>query len=133
VLLVGVDERQVERPGPAAGEPLGRERRQGVERVAHAHVHHAAQPRPGHVSAGDRGIRWIGFERDHAPALGQPAGEPDRAVAAERADLEHRARALQPGEQHEQLALSRRHLVRRQAGRSTGRERRVEGGVGRHE
>ena len=43
------------------------------------------------------------------------------------------ARALEPRQQVQQLALVRRHVDRRQAGRGAGRERRLQRRVGRHE
>jgi len=57
------------------------------------------------------------------------AREPDGAVAAERADLEDRARASDPREQVQKLALRGAHVVRRQPGRSVCREHLGEDGI----
>ena len=55
------------------------------------------------------------LERDHAAPGRQGAREPDRRVAAERAQLEDRARAVDAREQLQQLALVGRDRDRRQA------------------
>src|SRR5262249_61256009 len=64
---------------------------------------------------------------------GQRAGEPDRAVAAERADLEDPARSLDEGEQVEELALRGRNRNRRQAGAGARAQGGIERGIGGHE
>src|SRR5437762_1942457 len=62
------------------------------------------------------GMLGIGLERDQSPTGRQGAGEPDRAVAAERADLENAARTLRPRHQMKQLPLAWRNRNRRQSG-----------------
>ena len=72
---------------------------------------------PGDVGLGHLRVLRVRFER-HDPAVGgQRASHPDRAVAAQGADLEDVADAVQAGEQVEQLAHARRDVDRRQAGR----------------
>ena len=95
--------------------------RQRGERVA-AHGRPAPRPtsaRPGahEVRAGDLGVARVELERHQATAGRQRPGEPDRAVAAERAELEDRAGALDAREELEQPALRRRDRRRRQARR----------------
>jgi hypothetical protein len=87
--LVGVDEDQIER---AAG--LGGKGGQGVERATDAHLDDAGQTGTGDVGAGHLREAQLGLERDQPTAGRQRPPQPDRAVAAERADLEDRSRAL---------------------------------------
>ena len=126
VHLVGVDEHEVERLGL-----LGGELRQRVERLADAQVDELGQARAGDVRGGELGVARVGLERDQATIRRQRARQPDRAVAAERADLEDRARADRAREQVQELALAGRDGDRRQAGGGVGRERRVEVAVAR--
>jgi len=92
-------------------------------------LHDLLEPRAGEIPARDRGVLGVRLERDQAPAFGQGAGEPQGTVASERADLEDRARADQPRQQMEQLALVGRDLDRGQSGRRADRERRLERGI----
>ncbi len=71
----------------------------------------------------------IEFERDETAAGRQRPAQPDRAVAGERADLEDAARALDAGEQVQELALRRGHTDRGQAGRPARLLRGIEHGV----
>src|ERR1700682_6047709 len=66
------------------------------------------------------------------PSTGS-AREPDRAVAAQRADLQDGARPQSEGQQQQQLALVRRNVDRREAGRGTALERPVQDCVAGHE
>ncbi len=100
--LVGVDEHEVERRGAFGGE-----QRQRVERGAHAHFDGVGKTGPRDVGAGQLGVARVGLERDDATVVAYGTRQPDRAVAAERADLEHRARADRASQQVQQLALGR--------------------------
>ena len=104
-LLVGVDEDQIERLGL-----LGRQRRQQIERLADPHLHDVVEVRARQVRARHLGVLGLELERHEASAQRQRASEPDRAVAAERPDLEDAARALRAREEMEQLALVGRDL-----------------------
>jgi hypothetical protein len=100
--LVGVDEHEIERPG---------QRRQRVERRPDDQL----DRQPGEVAARHLRVVRRRLER-HDPAAGrQRAGQPQGAVARQRADLQDRPGADQRGQQLEQRALRRRDLVRRQA------------------
>ena len=76
----------------------------------------SAKPGAGDVGARDLGACRVGFERDEPAVGGKAAREPDRAVAAERADLQDAARADRLREQHQQLALVGRDIDPRQPG-----------------
>ena len=110
VRLVGVDEDEVERPASrhqrrqrcrAPARPAGRPRSDSPA---------LSRLRARHVS-----VVRLEFER-HQPAAGrQRARQPDRRIAAERADLEDPLGAAHADQQIEQLALRRRDVDRRQA------------------
>jgi hypothetical protein len=78
-------------------------------------------------------VARVGFEGHDPPVRRQCAGEPDRAVAAERPDLEDRPRAAQPRQQLEQPALRRGNGGRGQPSCGTRRERLVEHGLARRQ
>src|SRR5262249_14857956 len=126
--LIRVDEDQVERPAALRGE-LG----QRVERPPEAPLDDARQPGPGDVGPGDVGVLRLGLERDQAAPGRQGPGEPDRAVAPERADFQNVPRPLEAGQEVQQLALVWRHVDRWQAGRGAVAERRVQRGIGGYE
>jgi hypothetical protein len=56
------------------------------------------------------------LEGHHAAVVGDAAREPDRRIAAERADLEHATRARHAGEQVQELARERGDLDGGKAG-----------------
>src|SRR5437764_199425 len=56
------------------------------------------------------------FERDELPAGREPAGEPDGAIAAERADLEDAPGVDEPREDPQEFAVCRGDVDLRQAG-----------------
>jgi hypothetical protein len=66
-----------------------------------------AEPGPGDVLTGERGVVGVGLQRDQPPALGQSPGQPDRAVGAQRPELQDRLRAHGARQQVEQLSLRR--------------------------
>ena len=78
---------------------------------------------------GHLGVVAVELERHQPPAGRERAGEQDRAVAAERAELEDRARAVDASEQLQEPALRRGHGDRRQAGVRARLQRRLEHGV----
>ena len=110
VRLVGVDEDEVERP-----RALGAQRRQRFQRRPDAQVDQLGQPCPFEVGARHLGVMRVEFQRHDLAARRQRARQPDRRIAAERADLEDRSGAVHPDQQVEQLALRRRHVDGRQA------------------
>jgi hypothetical protein len=116
-LLVGVDEGQVER-ALEGGE--------GVERGPDPHVDQSVEPCAGDVGAGHLGVLGVDLAGHELPVCRQGAGEPDRRVAAQRADLEDPPGADRTGEQVQQLALGRRDVDRGQPGERVGLERGVE-------
>src|SRR5439155_20926562 len=67
----------------------------------------------GGVSARDLGVMQVELEGDQVTARLQRAREPDRAVRAERPDLEDASRAARTREEVQQLPLRRRHRDRR--------------------
>ena len=101
--LVGVDEDQVERPAPSAASC-------GSVSSARpdAQLDDAGQAGAGDVGAGDLGVLGSASSVIRRPPARQRPRQPDRAVAAERADLQDPPGALQPGQQVQQLALVRR-------------------------
>ena len=75
----------------------------------------------------------VGFEGDQTATRLERPRQPDAAVAAQRADLQNLRRARQLRQQHEQLALAGADADRRQPGCITGRQRRIEDGIGGHQ
>src|SRR5204862_883496 len=73
-----------------------------------AHLDAIAQLRAGEVATGDLGVMQVELERDEPSTRRKRARHPDRAVRAERADLEDPSRTARAGEQVEQLPLRRR-------------------------
>ncbi|CAL1151125.1 unnamed protein product [Cladocopium goreaui] len=122
--FVGVDEDQVERPGAFLLE-LGKR----LDRPAHPDVDAVRDAGVGEVRPSDFGVTRVGFERRDTPVLGERSGEPDRAVAAEGADLEHAFRRDRAGQHLQQLALVRRDGDLRQPGFLAGGQGGVERGV----
>ena len=108
--LVRVDEREVERR-----QALVAHLRERAERGSHADVD-VREAGAGDVLSRDLGVLLRDLERDEPPALGQRAREPNRAVAAERPDLEDVPRAAGPRDEVEQLSLIRRDLNRGEPG-----------------
>ena len=100
-LLVGVDEDQVVRLGLLGDQAV--ERVRGRARRARPR----ASPTPAWVSEsrGDAGVLRVDLERRQAAVGGQRASEPERAVPAERADLEDPPRTDRLREQVQELAL----------------------------
>ena len=86
--LVGVDEDEIERADPLLGDA-----RQGFQRRADAQAHLPGEARARDVVAGDLGVLGNRLERHDETVRRQGASEPDRRIAAERADLQHLARA----------------------------------------
>jgi hypothetical protein len=78
-------------------------------------------------------VARLGLQRDQATPCGQRPAEPDRAVPAQRADLENGSRALKARKQLEQLPLKRRDVVGWQVGGGAGRKRRVQRRIPRDE
>jgi hypothetical protein len=68
-------------------------------------------------------MRSVALDGDQPPVCGQRARKPDRAVAAQRPDLEDPSCAARGRQHHEQLALERRHADCRQPGRVARGER----------
>ena len=68
----------------------------------------AGQACRGEVRARDLGVERIDFERDEATVGGEGAAEPDRAVAAERPELEDAARVGELREYGEEFASTAR-------------------------
>ena len=86
--LVGVDEDQIERPAPSSIERAAAHRapaRRAARRALRARARSM-------FGGGDLGVVGIELQRDQAPAGRQRPRQPDRAVAAERAELEDRSR-----------------------------------------
>src|SRR5262249_19165715 len=110
------------------------QRRQQIERAADAQIDAGRQPRGLDVRARDLRVARIELERDDASPFGERAREPDRAVAAERTDLEDAARPEHEREQVKELALRGRDRNRRQARGGArvqrGLERRIDGQEG---
>ena len=118
--LVGVDEDEVE--GAVEGG-------QRVEGRAGDQLDPVGEAGAGDVRARHLGVPPLGLQGDEPAALGKGAGEPDRRVAAEGADLEDAAGARHAGEEVQELALQRRDVDRRQPRCRIGGERRREGRV----
>jgi hypothetical protein len=120
-LLVGVDEREVERT-PA----LLRQDGQGVEGLAHHDLHPVGHTGPLEVGHRHLGVARLGLEGHDPPARGEGPGQPDGAVAPEGPHLEDRPGPDHPGPQVEELPLVRRHVDGRQPGLGAGHQRRLE-------
>src|SRR5438874_1910177 len=88
VLLVGVDEDQIKRSAP-----VGRESRKRLQCVADLHLDYFLQTCAGQISLRNRGVARVDFERYQVPAWAHPSRQPDRAVSAQGADLQDRARS----------------------------------------
>jgi hypothetical protein len=67
----------------------------------------------------------IDFQCDDAPARRKRASQPDRAVAAERADLQNVRSTTHPREQMQKLALRRCDSNFGQTGCNASRQRRI--------
>ena len=103
-----------------------RELRQRFERRPEAQIDDRSQSGTFYVGARHRGMFGIGLERDQ-PAVGrQGSCQPDRAIAAERADFEDSARVLNARQNMQELALVWRNRDGRQAGRIARSQRRGE-------
>ena len=102
LILVGVDEDEVE--GAAI---VGDKSRKGVEGRALAEGDEISEAGAFKVHLGDLGIVGIELEREEDSVGREGTGEPDRAVAAEGANLEDGAGALQAREEEEEPALRR--------------------------
>ena len=97
--LVGVDEREVERL-------VGGHRAQRVERRAEAKIDPLGQPRLVEVAARDARPLLADVAGDEQAVVGQPAGDADRRVAGEGAELERPAGADRAHQQvHERPLL----------------------------
>jgi hypothetical protein len=94
IRLVGVDEEEIERSPAFAGDL-----RQRVERGPDAHFDDGGEIRAGQVRARDLGVLRVGLEGDDFAAWGERPRQPDRAVTAERPNLEDRPRAVYPRKQ----------------------------------
>jgi hypothetical protein len=73
--------------------------------AAHAQFRRLGKSGAGDIGAGSFGIGRIDLERDEMSAGGKATREPNRAVAAKRADLQNLPRADGARQQHEELAL----------------------------
>jgi len=104
--LVRIDEDQIERFLQFAHERGG-----GPD----PDLDEVTEPRRRDVGAGDLRVQRIKLEGHDAAVGGQPPRQPDRAVAAERADLQHSPRVGHAYQQLEHPTLRRRDLDRRQA------------------
>src|SRR6187551_465955 len=98
--LVGVDEGEVEGPGP-----LGLEPRQLLQRRPDPYLDYVAEAGRGDACRRHLGVARIGLERDQATTGRQRPRQPDRAVASQGAELEDRLRADRLGQEMEELAL----------------------------
>src|ERR1700722_13140563 len=116
--LVGADERRVEWPW-ALVDQLS----EALERSADSYFYEAGEAGPFGVRAGDLRVSRLELEGDQMAVIGERHGEPDRAVAAERADLENPSCPADPRDQVQQLGLRRRERDRGQAGGVTGLQR----------
>jgi hypothetical protein len=112
VLFIGVDKDQVERAAP-----LRREAGQRVQSGSQPQFDDIGQSGARDIGAGHSGVFRVGFESDQSAIGRQRAPQPDRAVTTKRADLQNGPRALNEGEQVEELALVWRHVDRRQSRR----------------
>jgi len=108
--LVGIDEDKVE-------GSFGGEARQCVKRAAHTNLDEPFEPGSRDIGARHLGVIGVGLERDETPLGEKRTGEPDRAVAAKRSDLQNLPCADGTRQQHEELALIGRDADRRQTGR----------------
>jgi hypothetical protein len=107
--LVGVDEDEVEGRLPL-------QRRQRLQGRSDPDLDPLPHSRPLDAPAGDLRVLRLRLERDQPPIPGQRPRHQDRAVAAQRPELENLLRTGQPGQQLQQPALRRRDLNRRQPG-----------------
>src|SRR4029077_13991348 len=124
VLLARVDERKIER---------SHELSQRVERLADADLHTIGETGARQIFASNGRMLLECLERDKAPAGREAAREPDRAVAAERADLEDALGAERAREEPEEFAVRGRNADRRQPGGVARLERRGERVVRLHQ
>ena len=112
---------------------LGGEPRQGVECPPETKLDEVGETGAGDVGAGDRDVLRVGLERDQPATGGERTREPDRAVAAQRADLEDSPRTLDPCQEHQELALAGRDVVRRQLRLGIRPDGCIQGRIGLHE
>ena len=84
---------------------MDRQLGQDFQSVADPHVHDALQSRASDVATRDISVFRIDFQRDQSPAGPHSAREPDRAVTAQRSELEYRTSVHQLHEKLEQLSL----------------------------
>jgi len=75
----------------------------------------------------------VNFQRHQPGTGGQRPGQPDRAVAAKRPDLQNEARVLHSRQQMQQFALGRRDGDGRHAGGGAFTQRTVQGRIGRQQ
>lgn len=113
--LVGVDEDHVERLGAFGGQL-----RQGFGGGADADLHDPHEPGAGDVPARDLGVPRAVLQADEVPVRGQGPRHPDRAVTAERPDLQHALGALDLRQQVQELPLRGGHRDGRQPGALRG-------------
>ena len=82
--LVGVDEDQIERAGVLVDQC-----RQAVRGRPDPDLDAIGDPRASEVAPRHLGIAGVDLQRDEAPVVRERSREPDRAVAAQGADLQH--------------------------------------------
>ena len=87
---------------------LGVQLGEGLERASEAQLDDGAQTRALDVRDRQLRVARVGLERDHLPAGRKRARQPDRAVSAQRSQLENGARADRASEQIQKLSLRRR-------------------------
>jgi hypothetical protein len=95
-------------------EALRFEPGQAVQRGADPNLHPLAQAGAGDVGPSDFRVPFGGLERDEAPLGGKSTGDPDRRVAAERADLHSLSRAGHSRQEVQHFAVRRGDVDRRQ-------------------
>jgi hypothetical protein len=101
--LVGVDEREVQ-------EGLGGQRAQGLDGRRDPQLDAVGDPGPLPVAPRDRRPLLAHVAGEQVPVVGQAAGDADRGVAGERADLHRLPGTDQAHQQSEELALVVRDL-----------------------
>jgi hypothetical protein len=109
-LLVGVDEDEIE-----SAVTLGGDLRQNLMAAANPKVDKVRQAGSRDVGARNVCMSWLGLDGDEAALFRQRPGKSDRAVAAERANLQNSPRILKAGQEVQELALVWRNLDGRKA------------------
>ena len=124
--LVGVDEDEIKRL-----RPLLAQSRERVESRALHNLNPSAETRAAAILAGHRHMGGVQLQGHKLPGGGQGARQPDRAVPAERADLQDAARTDGERQELQELALTGGHLDVRERGLRARRQCGLERWVGR--